>query len=118
MMVSATLNGIEKKLIDTLVKHYVDRESLIRRFLISFYEPIDDATEKNEPLAGLVHSIKYRMKDPSHLREKLVRKLLEFRAKGEHFPYNGTNLFERVNDLGGCRILHLHTSQVAEIHPR
>jgi hypothetical protein len=59
----AALTKAQKALIDELVKHYVDNESMIRRFLISFYDPIVDAMQEREPLYGLVHSIKQRMKE-------------------------------------------------------
>ena len=38
------------------------------------------------------------------------------RAKGEPFDLTEENLFLRINDLGGHRILHLHTQQMGEIH--
>ncbi|MGH9905927.1 MAG: hypothetical protein ACRD8U_10155 [Pyrinomonadaceae bacterium] len=56
------------------------------------------------------------MKDPSHLKDKLIRKLLEARESGTEFDINENNLLLRINDLGGYRILHLHTRQMEEIH--
>jgi putative GTP pyrophosphokinase len=56
------------------------------------------------------------MKDPTHLRAKLFRKMAQERAKGNPFGIDGSNLFLKINDLGGYRILHLHTSQTSEIH--
>jgi len=116
-MHAKTLTKTQKALIDELVSHYTDNESTIRRFLISFYDPIVDAMREKEPLFGLVHSIKQRMKDPAHLRDKLIRKLRECQNNNKPFPYTVSNLFEKLNDLGGCRLLHLHTQQVKEIHP-
>lgn len=57
-----------------------------------------------------VHSVKYRLKDEDHLREKLVRK---FSAVGS-LPE--VEFFQRVTDLAGVRVLHLHQSQFADIH--
>jgi putative GTP pyrophosphokinase len=59
-----------------------------------------------------VHSIKWRIKDANHLRDKLLRKMGE--AKEEHKPFKITkdNLFSKINDLAGFRILHLHTRQM------
>jgi ppGpp synthetase/RelA/SpoT-type nucleotidyltranferase len=68
-----------------------------------------------QPLSRLVHSVKRRMKDPSHLKDKLINKLLTKRNAGEQFDITEDNLLLRINDLGGYRILHLHTRQMEEI---
>lgn len=49
----------------------------------------------------IVHSSKFRLKDPEHLKEKVLRKA----AAGKLIDEN--NLFDTVTDLGGVRILHL-----------
>jgi putative GTP pyrophosphokinase len=67
-------------------------------------------------LKPVVHSIKSRVKDPSHLREKLERKWIRAKASGQDFPHNKENLFRTINDLAGLRILHLHTRQIEIIH--
>jgi putative GTP pyrophosphokinase len=67
-------------------------------------------------LSDLVHSIKYRLKDPEHLRAKIFRKIDGARVRGEVFDITKDNLFLKINDLGGYRILHLHTSQTERIH--
>lgn len=58
----------------------------------------------------VIHSIKYRLKDKNHLVDKIKRKWDE---KG---PINGDNLFEKITDLAGVRILHLYPSQFSVIH--
>jgi ppGpp synthetase/RelA/SpoT-type nucleotidyltranferase len=55
------------------------------------------------------------MKDPEHLEDKLKRKLSEYKERGKQFPITTGNLFVKVNDLAGLRILHLYTQQVDEI---
>lgn len=60
-------------------------------------------------LQKAIHSVKSRLKDESHLREKLTRKAGET-------VIDGNNLFERITDLAGVRILHLHQAQVTDIH--
>jgi ppGpp synthetase/RelA/SpoT-type nucleotidyltranferase len=57
----------------------------------------------------VVHSYKSRMKDPDHLRAKLARK----RAEGK--PISPENLFQRVTDLAGVRIMHLFQEHFAQI---
>lgn len=56
--------------------------------------------------------MKYRVKNPEHLRHKLERKGLERKAPGKEPSVNAGNVFSRVGDLAGVRILHLHTNQI------
>lgn len=58
---------------------------------------------------GSVHSVKYRLKDLDHLREKLQRKYSEAEITNEEF-------FTRMTDLAGVRVLHLHQAQFTDIH--
>lgn len=106
----------EDERLDRLVEHYLAKQGLIRRFLESVHAQIADAIIDTEPLSRLVHSVKRRMKDPLHLKDKLARKLLKSKESGERFEITQDNLLLRVNDLGGYRILHLHTQQMGEIH--
>jgi putative GTP pyrophosphokinase len=69
----------------------------------------------SKALAPHVHSMKKRAKDPDHLRDKLMRKLDHCRSHGESFDITSENLFERINDLAGVRIIHLYTAQFPEI---
>jgi ppGpp synthetase/RelA/SpoT-type nucleotidyltranferase len=58
----------------------------------------------------IIHSVKSRMKDPEHLREKIMRKsTLED-------PITPDNVFDRITDLAGVRVLHLYQAQFSEIH--
>lgn len=57
-----------------------------------------------------VHSVKSRLKDSNHLKEKIVRK----QASGN--PITAENLFTRVTDLAGVRVLHLYQEQSQIIH--
>lgn len=57
-----------------------------------------------------VHSVKSRLKDIGHLRHKIHRK-----QAGEH-PITAENLFNRVTDLAGVRVLHLYQEQSKAIH--
>jgi putative GTP pyrophosphokinase len=104
-------------LIDALVKHYQDNRALYRRFLKALHSQISDAIdpENRDPLSKLVHSVKYRLKDPDHLRDKLIRKLAKCNEEHVAFPYTIENLFTEITDLAGYRILHLHTRQMGEI---
>ncbi len=57
----------------------------------------------------IVHSVKSRLKDVDHLRDKIYRKFFS----GE---IDVSNMFEKLTDLAGVRVLHLHTGQFSEIH--
>jgi len=54
--------------------------------------------------------MKYRLKEPQHLREKLIRKAMQ----GEII--DKSRLFGKITDLAGIRIIHLHTSQMEAMH--
>ncbi|MEO2208235.1 RelA/SpoT domain-containing protein [Paenibacillus pabuli] len=66
----------------------------------------------NETSQSVIHSIKYRLKDEDHLAEKVNRKS----STGN--PINVNNLFSRVTDLAGLRILHLYQDQFPIIHEK
>ena len=69
-------------------------------------------------LKSLIHSVNWRVKETSHLEHKLIRKTLLTPKLGEPpiEPITAENLFERIEDLAGVRILHLHTSQFRRIN--
>ncbi len=116
-MHDANISAADEDLIDRLVAHYEANESLIKRFVDSFHAHVMGAMVTPQPLSRLVHSVKQRMKEPSHLKEKLINKLLQKQKAGEEFDITPDDLLLRVNDLGGYRILHLHTRQMGEIDP-
>ena len=105
-------------LIGELVQHYERHQGLYRRFLKALHQQISDAIDPDNDhrLALLVHSVKFRLKDPKHLRNKLIRHTKE-EAEGKRvFDYTVENLFTRITDLAGYRILHLHTRQMGELN--
>lgn len=102
----------DAQLIDKLVAHFKANDELFHRLGSSL---VNLFTE-NRILPGLVHSIKWRVKDPSHLKDKLERKLLRSKEEKRRFDINEANLFERINDLAGIRLLHLYTTQIEQIN--
>jgi len=69
--------------------------------------------EDSEKLLGspsVVHSVKYRIKDIEHLREKISRKQAEGRL------ISTANVFQEITDIAGIRVLHLHLEQLKIIH--
>jgi len=71
----------------------------------------------NVELMRLIHSLKWRAKEPSHLRDKLVRRAKEAKKAGKRLDITATNLFGRIVDLAGVRLIHLHMRQMERIHP-
>ncbi|MCU4580980.1 RelA/SpoT domain-containing protein [Acinetobacter gyllenbergii] len=99
-----------KDIIETYEKNF-DSLELFYKTIISFFE--------GRSLKKVVHSIRHRLKDIDHLLEKVERKNLENKNKQEEAqlePINGSNLFERITDMAGVRVLHLHQKQFQIIH--
>lgn len=98
----------EGQRIQELVRHYEQNSEVLNTFLNSLRGQIQGS--KN--LKAYIHSLSWRMKEPDHLEDKLKRKLREYKTRGKQFPITTSNLFVKINDLAGLRILHLYTLQV------
>lgn len=106
------LTVAQMRLIDGLVAHYVENQASFTGLL----GQIKNHIETSKVLSEIAHSVKGRVKDPEHLRAKLVRKCLQAKTDGKEFTYTRENLFSKINDLVGFRILHLHTRQFEEVN--
>lgn len=98
-----------KKQLDVLVNAYQQRQDqfdLFRQQVQAFF--MSSRQFHGTPLP-LVHSVKSRLKDPDHLREKIIKKTGEDAITVE-------NLFARITDFAGVRVLHLHSQQFGKIH--
>ena len=102
----------EQVLIKNLVAYYIKNKS----FLEIMLKQISDAILGSASLMAHVHSTKARLKDPQHLRDKLLRKLTEAKGRKRPFTISEKNLLYKINDLAGFRILHLHTEQIISIN--
>lgn len=98
-------------LIEELVAVFLANRELIERFRNSLIDAITGSRE----LTRYIHSVKSRLKDPDHLRDKLRRKIKQCEQAGYEFDINPENILTKVNDLAGVRVLHLHTRQIREI---
>lgn len=98
-------------LIDELVSHF----NINKKLFVSMIDSLNSYIDNSEDIRALMHSKKYRIKDPDHLKDKLIRKAVELNKKKKAFDYNKENLFLKINDLAGLRILHLHTKQFKQI---
>jgi putative GTP pyrophosphokinase len=102
----------QERVIEELLDYYEANQGPIKRFLESLHVHVSESGA----LAGLTHSVKRRMKSRKSLRDKLIRKLQKDVKAGVEFHINKGNLFTEITDLGGYRILHLHTRQMDDIN--
>lgn len=100
-----------QKLIKEMVGHFQNNQQPFTWTLKAILE----YTQTSESLKELIHSVKYRLKDPEHLEDKLKRKYFQALNEGKAFDINKDNLFLKINDLAGFRIIHLHTRQFQPI---
>jgi ppGpp synthetase/RelA/SpoT-type nucleotidyltranferase len=110
-MPQAGLSEEEERTIDDLVDLYKSDIDVFRMFTEQLRTLVEIPRLKR-----LYHSARWRVKEPDHLKNKLIRKLTRSRLGGSAFTINRDNLFEKVNDLAGIRLLHLHTSEFESIN--
>ena len=103
-----TIQAKDRRLIRGLVGHYEKNQQYIDVMLKS----LANAIHGSPKLMANIHSTKWRLKDPVHLEDKLSRRMIEAKEKGKLFTITEKNLFWRINDLAGFRILHLHSRQI------
>lgn len=93
-----------------MVDLYTANLHLFKLFQEGVTNSIRFSPELNSEPHAAVHSVKTRLKDPSHLAEKITRK-----TQGGNV-ITTDNLFSQITDLCGVRILHLHQAQAEAIH--
>lgn len=74
---------------------------------------------ESRALSRYVHSVRHRIKDIDHLIEKIERKNRqdkELPIEQQKGLITAENLFSRITDIAGIRVLHLHSSQLEHIH--
>lgn len=108
------LSARERAKLEAIAAHFDANRSLFQTLL----DQLRSAMEGSADLMKCVHSLRWRIKDSEHLRDKLARKVIKAKKNGESFDLTPENLFERINDLAGLRILHLHSAQIVEIDRR
>ena len=108
----AITNAARAKLIERILDAYDEQREIVKLFL----DQLSVVLSNSGSLEPYVHSMKSRVKDPQHLREKLHRKMAQCKAKGIAFSITPDNLLTQVNDLAGVRILHLYTRQIEMIN--
>lgn len=79
----------------------------------TFQQGVVARFEKDPRLNGsppILHSIKARIKDRIHIREKLQRK------QPDAEPITTDDVFQRITDIAGVRILHLYQQDFSDVH--
>src|ERR1700682_270514 len=104
----------ESTLIDPLVQHF-QTDLGGKRLISTSLNSVMNYVKESRELQELIHSTRFRIKEPDHLADKLVRKIRKCRDEGTQFDITTDNLFTAINDLAGIRLLHLHTTQMKAI---
>lgn len=92
------------------VREFTLQKHIFQRFLNGVVDSFQLEPKLNEYGKPVLHSIKYRLKDENHLEKKLARK------SSSEEPITAENIFEKITDLAGVRVLHLHQDQLPIIH--
>jgi GTP pyrophosphokinase len=92
------------------VRRYREKSHEFGIFLNGVAELFEKHPKLGEGTIPAVHFIRKRLKNEDHLRSKIDRKL----ADGVAIDSN--NIFERITDLAGVRVIHLCQGQFAAIH--
>jgi len=98
-----------------LIKSLLQAFEANRRQIELFHDQFLIALQNSSTLTATIHSMRSRLKDPTHLSDKLARKIRESKQKKTRFEITPTNLLTKVNDLVGFRLLHLYTRQISSI---
>ncbi len=98
------------KQLNEIISAYKTEKHLFERFMNGVVDTFRLEPTLNRYGDPIIHTIKNRLKDPDHLKDKLVRKW------NEDDPISPDNLFLRINDLAGVRVLHLYQDQFPQIH--
>jgi ppGpp synthetase/RelA/SpoT-type nucleotidyltranferase len=112
-MTTPRLTKLERRNIDEAVEYFAANLGLFERLA----ESLEDDLLAHPELLKYIHFAKSRVKGPDHLRDKLIRKAVEAKGAGRIPTITARNLFTRVTDLAGVRLLHLHTDQMRQIAP-
>ncbi len=92
---------MNETIIEDALKRYDQQRHDLQIFMEGVVNYIGRHPELNLNGHQVVHSFKSRLKDREYLRQKILRKS----AQGTEI--NSENLFSKITDLAGVRILHL-----------
>jgi len=98
--------------IELCVKKYREMAPRFEQFLYTVKDYFRLEPPFNDSSTTVIHSLKYRLKNEDHLRDKLARK----KELGRNITPE--TLFAEVTDLAGVRVLHLYQDQFEIIHTK
>jgi len=109
--------------LDEVTEYCLGAFNEVQHELSLFNEQVKGWFETHPRLARckppLIHSVKHRIKDPSHLSEKIRRKLIpkpdSHNVEMEQ-AWVPESIFKSLTDLAGVRVLHLNQKQFEFIH--
>jgi ppGpp synthetase/RelA/SpoT-type nucleotidyltranferase len=118
---------------DFLERNNISPEDFIKadiewKDLLSIFSDFQDKRAQLEGFAEFVvkgiqafdevHSVRWRVKDPEHLLEKIIRKRCESNPSKKYLNISVENYTSIVTDLVGVRALHLFKDQAFDIHSK
>ena len=101
---------MNKDTIDEIIQPYIEEKHLFTKFMNGIVDTFVLEPTLNQYGNPIIHTVKNRLKDIDHLKKKIERKW------DVENPLTPENLFERVTDLAGVRVLHLYQDQFEAIH--
>ena len=101
----------ERRIARELVSHYQAHTHAFQSVLNSLGNQITSSPR----LKPYIHSLRSRTKSIDSLEGKIFRKMDEAKEANRQFRINTENLFVKINDLAGLRILHLNTDQLPDL---
>ena len=96
--------------VDKILATYEEEKHYFERFMNGVVDTFKLEPKLNEYGNPIIYTIKSRLKDPDHLRDKIIRKW------DDKNPLTPDNIFERITDLAGVRVLHLYQDQFKILH--
>lgn len=109
------MNKQEKKAYLDILQENKEEYNFLKETIVSFLS--------GESLRDCIHSVRHRLKDSQHFLEKIKRKNKEISEKNLALPainqielITKDNVLEKITDIAGVRVLHLHPAQFSKIH--
>lgn len=100
----------KQECINSALTAYDDKHHDLTIFLEGIQKWFASHPTLSQPGFPVVHSVKARMKNRLHLQGKLERKWDDIES------ITRDNIFNRITDLAGVRVLHLYQDQFPKIH--
>ncbi|ELE2166890.1 RelA/SpoT domain-containing protein [Vibrio fluvialis] len=108
--VKVELPELTDQKVEELVQVFVDSRHLFERFMKNVVDTFELEPGLNTNHNPVIYTVKSRIKNADHLRDKIRRKWAEGIELTPH------NLFEKITDLAGVRVIHMYQDQFQHIH--